>query len=400
MNKGINIRYALILLTILVVAGIAAVTIVKTAPKPQRASDAKVVRLVETIALERSTEGPQWMGGGEVSASQRVNVSPQVSGRITYMAEAAVPGAELEKGQLLARIEQREYQLQVQQRKAAVIQAQSALDLEKGQASIAKEEYDLAVSQMSAQTGNQASGSVADFDNALVLRKPQVAAAEAGLKTAQANLELMQLNLQRTNIKMPFKGQILSRSVSIGSQVGPNDRIFDLVATDEFWVQVKVSQAFLPLLDSNQPVLITQGPYQREAMVLKTLVDVDAKDRQAKILISIKDPITGTAKAGGTLERVLLGSYAEVTLFAKPIEQAFVIENRYIKEGGFVWVVNDNKLYKRQLEMAYQGRFKSWVTRGILKGDALLISNLGVVTEGTPVRVATETSSSNGKVNE
>jgi hypothetical protein len=67
-----------------------------------------------------------------------------------------------------------------------------------------------------------------------------------------------------------------------------------------------------------------------------------------------------------------------------------VIENRYIKEGGYVWVVNDNKLYKRELNMAYQGRDKSWVESGFVDGDTLLTSNLGVVTEGTEVRLATD----------
>ena len=401
MNKEINTRHVLIVIAILLIAAAVAVLIIKTAPKPQRASEEKVARLVETIALERSSEGPQWMGGGEVSAAQRVTLSPQVSGRIEYVDADAVPGTRLQQGQLLARIEPQEYQLQVQQSKAAVIQAQATLDLEKGQASIAKQEYQLAVSQMN---NTQA------IDNALVLRKPQVAAAEAGLKTARAKLELMELNLKRTQIKMPFNGQIIARSTSIGSQVSPNTMLFDVVATDEFWVQVKVSQQFLPLLDTTQPVIIKQGPYQREATVLQTLVDVDAKDRQAKILISVKNPLARNSAADdatslGTLDRtldrildrVLLGSYVECILFAKPIENTFVIENRYIKEGGFIWVVNDNKLYKRQLEMVYQGRFKSWATDGIVEGDELLISNLGVVTEGTPVRLATSQAPLNAK---
>ena len=397
MNKGINTRHVLIVIAILLIAAAVAVLIIKTAPKPQRASEEKVARLVETIALERSSEGPQWMGGGEVSAAQRVTLSPQVSGRIEYVDADAVPGTRLQKGQLLARIEPQEYQLQVQQSKAAVIQAQATLDLEKGQASIAKQEYQLAVSQMN---NTQA------IDNALVLRKPQVAAAEAGLKTARAKLELMELNLKRTQIKMPFNGQIIARSTSIGSQVSPNTMLFDVVATDEFWVQVKVSQQFLPLLDTTQPVIIKQGPYQREATVLQTLVDVDAKDRQAKILISVKNPLARNSAADDVtslgildriLDRVLLGSYVECILFAKPIENTFVIENRYIKEGGFIWVVNDNKLYKRQLEMVYQGRFKSWATDGIVEGDELLISNLGVVTEGTPVRLATSQAPLNSK---
>ncbi len=387
MNKSFNMRQELMLLALLLGAIAIAATIYLTAPKPQRSHEAKVARLVETLPLQRSSERPQWLGGGEVSAAQRVQLAAQVSGRIENIAADAVPGAELKKGELLASIEKRDYQLQVQQQKAAVIQAQANLDLEKGQALLAKEEYELAARQIKTRRGIQTAGvdDSAIMDSSLVLREPQIAAAEAGLKTAKANLALMQLNLKRTQITMPFNGKIISRSANTGSQVSSNNMLFDVVATDEFWLQVKIPQQFLPLLDISQPVIIQQGKYQREAKILHSLIEVDARDRQAKILVSIKNPLDNLQ-----LGNLLLGSYVDCILFAKPIDDAYVIENRYIKEGGYVWVVNDNKLYKRELIMAYQGRDRSWVESGFVDGDVLLSSNLGVVTEGTEVRLAAD----------
>ena len=398
MNNSINMRQVLLLLAILLSGIMIAVTVIKTAPKPQRNTEAKQARLVETIALERSSERPQWMGGGEISAAQRVQLSAQVTGRIETVATAAVPGAELEKGELLASIEKRDYQLQVQQQRAAVIQAQANLDLEKGQALLAKEEYELAVLQIKARRGSInpiSSKEAVDvepvMDSSLVLREPQIAAAKAGLKTAQANLALARLNLKRTQINMPFNGQIISRSANTGSQVSTNNELFDLVATDEFWLQVKVSQQFLPLLDSTQSVIIQQGKYQREAKILHSLIEVDAQDRQAKVLISIKNPITPAVENNSNHKgRLLLGSYVDCILFAQPIDDVYVLKNKFIKEGGYVWVVNDKKLYKRQLIMTYQGREKSWVESGFVEGDMLLTSNLGVITEGTPVRLTSD----------
>ena len=413
MNKPVNSRQVLMLFAILIIGCGIAFAIYITAPKPQRNTEAKPVRLVETMTLVRMNERPQWVGGGEVSAAQRVQIAAQVSGRIEKIDPKAVPGAQLEKDQLLASIEKKDFQLQVQQQRAAVIQAQANLDLEKGQALLAKEEYELAVRQIMARNGGlvDENQQLSDEGNALVLRKPQIAAAEAGLKTAQANLALMQLYLERTQITMPFKGQVVSRSANTGSQVSTNNALFDLVATDEFWLQVKVSQQFLPLLDSNHSVIIKQGDYQREAKILHSLIEVDARDRQAKVLVSIKNPLSEHAvdNMGTELEdqtgqktdflgSLLLGSYVDCILFAKPIPDAYVIENRYIKEGGYVWVVNDNKLYKRDLNIAYQGRDKSWVESGFMAGDVLLISNLGVITEGTPVRLAAERMSSDRTV--
>ncbi|CCK77251.1 Efflux transporter [Oleispira antarctica RB-8] len=354
---------------ILLIGGGMATIIYKTAPKPQRGEEVKQVRLVETTELKRMTLRPEWLGGGEVSAAQRVQLSAQVAGRIFQVEQDAIPGATLVKNQKIATIEKQDYRLQVQQQQAAVIQAQATLDLEKGQGQLAKEEYELAKSQLNSSLKN----------NDLVLRKPQIAAAMAGLKTAQANLALAQLQLDRTDIRMPFNGQIVSRSINNGSQVNMGSMLFDLVSTDEFWLQVKVPQDFLAILDATKPVIITSGDHQREADVLHALIEVDATDRQAKILISIKNPDSNV---------LLIGSYVDSLLFAKTIADAYVVENKYIKDDGKVWVVNDKKLYKRTPKILYQSREKSWIESGFLEGDSLLNSSLGVVTEGTQVRIS------------
>ncbi|OUS40909.1 hypothetical protein A9R00_03630, partial [Oleispira antarctica] len=122
-----------------------------------------------------------------------------------------------------------------------------------------------------------------------------------------------------------------------------------------------------------------------------SLIEVDAQDRQAKVLISIKNPITPAVENNSNHKgRLLLGSYVDCILFAQPIDDVYVLKNKFIKEGGYVWVVNDKKLYKRQLIMTYQGREKSWVESGFVEGDMLLTSNLGVITEGTPVRLTSD----------
>lgn len=377
MSHSSNLRQGALLIGILLIGGAIATIIYKTAPKPQRGEEQKKVRLVEITELKRMTLRPEWLGGGEVAAAQRVQLSAQVAGKIALVEIEAIPGATLAKNHKIASIEKQDYVLQVEQQQAAVIQAQATLDLEKGQAQLAKEEYELAKIQLDTVLNN----------NDLVLRKPQIAAARAGLKTAQANLALAQLKLDRTDILMPFNGQIISRSINSGSQVNANSPLFDLVATDEFWLQVKVPQQFLAILDVTKPVVIKTGTFQREAKILHSLIEVDAIDRQAKVLISIKNPL-GIEAENSIANTLLIGSYVDCLLFANIIPDAYVIENKYIKDDGSIWVVNDNKLFKRVPTILYQSREKSWIEDGFMAGDSLLNSNLGVVTEGTAVRIS------------
>ena len=60
---------------------------------------------------------------------------------------------------------------------------------------------------------------LAPEQEALVLRKPQIAAVEAELQSARAALEQARLNLERTRVTAPFAGMVLNRSVDLGTRV-------------------------------------------------------------------------------------------------------------------------------------------------------------------------------------
>jgi len=382
-QRAINALIAVLI----VAAGIAAAYLVmNSAPRPGKIKPQASARLVEAETLALSQQRPQWRTGGRVLAAQQVQLTPQVSGRIIDIAAAAVPGARLNQGDLLARIDPADYQLQLQQRQAALIKAQAALEIEQGQSSLAAEEYQLAATELSEQ------------DKALVLRKPQIAQARAEVKTAKALLRQAQLNLQRSYVRMPFDGQINSRHISLGSQVSAATVTFDLVNSDEFWIEVKVPADFLALLDDQHVVEVQQsgwGQRRRQARVLHRLPAVDSADRQAKLMLVLDDPL---ARDNPQLPAVLLNDFVEVVLFARPLANSYQVANRYIDQQQRVWVVNDGQLQQRQVEVLYQGRENSWVATagdaGLQPGDRLLSSRVDAPVSGMPVRVVGDAAAS------
>jgi len=380
-NRNPLIKNALIALAILAVGIAAAVVIVKSAPKPKKVKPEIQARLVEATDLRASENRPSWRTGGQVMASQQVMLTPQVSGRIIRIDEQAVPGARLAKGALLAKIDPADYQYQLAQSQAAYTQALAALDIEKGQASLAKEEYELSAARLSQQ------------DRALVLREPQIAQAQAQVKTAKANLEQARLNLARTEIRMPFAGQINSRSIAVGSQVSSATNAFDLVNTDEFWIEVKIPAAFLTWLDRDHPVVIRQpgwGSQQRQARVLNVLPAVDSADRQVKLVLSLSDPL---ARDNPQQPVVLLNDFVDVQLFARALPDSYEVPTRFLDDDHRVWVVQDGELQQRTLNVLYKGRETSWVSAladeqsGFRDGDQLLASRVDAAVPGAPVRV-------------
>ena len=370
---------SLIFILILALALIIAYVVIKTAPKPERKSTPVQERLVETLELTRSNSRPSWLAGGEVSASQQVALSSQVSGTIISIDPAAIPGAILAQGTPLAQLDPQDFNLQKVQKEAAVIQAQSELDIELGQGRVALQDYKISKKSSRGQSSPQ--------DKALILREPQKNAKQAALLKARADLDSAILNVQRTQIQMPFNGQIISRSLSIGSQVNASTVLFDIADSDEYWLQVKVAKHLLPLIDLEHEVLIGKANWTAQggesawhkAKILHVLPQVDLADRQAKLLIAIDKPLLLTPS-------ILIGDYLDVRLFAHALNDSYKIPSQYLTGEDSVWVVNDKKLYKREVDVQFEGRESVWLSSGFESGDALLTSKLGTVTEGTPVR--------------
>ena len=369
-----------LVLLVLILGGAAAWVVLKTAPVPTRVKPDVQARLVEVQPPGSGDVRPVWQAGGQVMAAEQVSLQAQVSGRVVAVAAEAVPGATLKAGAALLTIEPRDYDLILQQREAALVQAQASLDIEQGASALAADEYQLAARQLAAS------------DRALVLREPQIASAKAALLNARAAVNQARLNLSRTRVTMPFNGQIQSRGVATGSQVGNSATLFELVNTDEFWVEVKVPRGFLPWLDPEAPVLLHHpgwGGQTREARILNLLPGVDSNDRQARLMVAVRDPLSLNHPAEPVL---LLNDFVSVELQGKPIRNSVTVPLQQMNDDGSLWVVNNNKMILRKPEVLYQGRTLAWVGSGLQPGDQLLVNRLDSVTAGMPVRLATRAS--------
>jgi membrane fusion protein (multidrug efflux system) len=375
MNSG-NKNLILALITLLIlVAGVGAFKIInETAPKPQKVKPEQVARLVDAIDLQKESSRPSWSAGGSVMAAQSVDLVAQVSGEIELLAPEAVPGAVLKKGTLLAQLDKTNYQLALREAEAALAQAKAALAIEQGQVSLAQAEYDLSGVELS------------DSDKSLVLRKPQLQAAEADIAAARAAVDQAKANLKRTDIRMPFDGQVQSRNLSTGSYATASSVLFSVVSTSEYWIEAKVPRSFLDQLDAQYPVTLSHTAWHnktRPADVLNVLPAVDSGDRQARVVLSLKNPLDSSLGP-----KVLVNDYLNVTLFGRTSSSSYVISRQYLNDNNTVWVVVDNKLALRDVEVEYAGRNKAWISSGLKAGDKLLVSKVDAAVPGLLVRIA------------
>ena len=112
-----------------------AVALVSSRPAPKRKPASFSAPLVETIAVTATTAQVWISSQGTVVPSQEITLLPEVSGKLVWVSEKFIPGSKLKKGDIIAKIDPRNYQTMVEAQKAQLEQALLNLELGKGKES-------------------------------------------------------------------------------------------------------------------------------------------------------------------------------------------------------------------------------------------------------------------------
>ena len=152
---------------------------------------------------------------GTLSAISTVTVGSQVSGQITeVLVDFNDP---VKKGQVLATIDASTYQAQIEQGSAQIASAQASL--RQAQAGLRNAQLDY---NRKADLGRQQLVSKSDVDLArasLEQAQAQVNSAQAQIRQQTASTQTTRVNLQRTVIRSPVDGVVLTRTIEPGQTV-------------------------------------------------------------------------------------------------------------------------------------------------------------------------------------
>jgi RND family efflux transporter MFP subunit len=326
---------------------------------------------------------------GTVQPRTESTLLAQVSGQVMSISPNLREGGFFEDGDVLLTIDQRDYVANVEIANATLIDARQNLAEEQARSNQARADWE--------RLGNQ--GPAPD----LVLRKPQLSAAKARAASAQSQLDKAQLNLERTKIQAPFAGRILTKGVDVGQVVNPNSVLAQVYATDYVEVRLPLRDKDLPFVDLPERYRVdannTPPPEEARVTLYSSLVKdtgwdgrivrtesaIDEVARQLHCVAQIDDPFGAAAEGRKPLK---IGEYVTAQIAGKVIPNAVVVPTRAIYQSTFAYVVEGDKLQQRTVNIAWQNDKEAIIDSGLERGDQLIITPLGQVTSGTPVRIS------------
>ena len=347
---------------------------------PAKKDRAKVAPLLNASIAE--TENAQMFveGFGTVAARLRVQIAPEVSGRIVSADENFVNGGFFRKDQTLVAIDARDYELAVQNAEAAVAQAKVVLDKETAEARVAKQEW------LELNSDNQPA-------SPLLLREPQIAQATAGLKAAKAQLARANLSLQRTKISLPFNGRVVSISANVGQFVNPGQQIATVYGTDIVEVSVPIEDSQLEWINVPGPgssngttaevfANFAGSRHKWHGAVVRTGGHIDPSSRMVAVIVEVKEPFN----ISNGRPPLTPGMFVNVRIKGKVLQNVIRLPRHTIHNGSFVWLDRDGRLSIQKVSIARFNSDYAYITDGIAAGDTVITSPLDTVTDGMLIR--------------
>lgn len=390
MSKSSDRRFKWVLsIGVLVASIMGALLLVATKAEPPRAEKPLEGTLVEVARIDAGRHDVDLHVKGTVVPAKEIVLQTELGGRVVWQSPELAAGGRFDAGDPVLRIDPRDYDLAVESYRSKVNAAKLDLTLEARRGDVAKREWDT-FGEMD----------VSDEQRALAQRKPQLEAARIALKAAQSELKKAELDLKRTVLRAPFNAMVVSEDVDLGQLLSPQSVVARLVGTDEYHVQVLVPVSSLRTVrvrsedspGSEVRVIQRAGEetIERRGEVIRQLPDLDPGGAMARLSVRIDNPLGEK----GDLP-LLLGSFVDVAITARPIEDAIRLPRAALRNGREVYVMNDQDLLEiHEVEIAWTEPDAVLITGGLEPNERVVISRIATPVPNMLLRTADASSAS------
>lgn len=379
----------LISIAILASAVGGAFVMVQTRAAPTQTEREIPVLLVDAIEARREPVFFRVNTQGAVTPRTESNLVSEVSGQIVEVASNYVAGGFFRKGELLLRIDPRNYQSALKSAQANVARVQTQVAKENALANFALDDW------KTLRDLNASTGPISD----LALRKPQLAEAIAESISAEAALEKAQEDLNRTSIRAPYDGMVQEKRADVGQYVNTGSQLALIFATDYAEIRLPITQRELALVDlpsadgSSLPLPVTltsqAGKIQHtwQGLIVRSEGVFDSASRVLYVVAQVEDPYNQSGRNG---ELLRIGTFVTASIQGRFGGALFTIPRHALQRGETLWIIDEQqKIYPRDVQIVSTDEEYAYVDGGLVNGDRYTITPIDQPLPGMPVRVNT-----------
>lgn len=357
--------------------------------QPLEVATARVAKTeVSTDSVRAAAGTPLLTASGYIVARRKAVVSAKIQGRLSSL--RVEEGSRVREGQIIAKLEDRDYLAQVERAEASVQRAEADLAEARRQSRVAE---DLTRQQI---------GTRDTLDGA----NSRVAVSEAAVRQARADAEFYRAVLANTEIRAPFSGTVVKKMAEVGESVAPippgvnistaSGAIVAIADLDTLEVEVDVAESNVAKLGPDQPAEVSAEAFPDRKFRGRLRQVIPTADRtkatvQVKVTILDKDKdlkpemsarVQFTEKAAPASPRA--GSDAP----APTVSVVTVSESAIVTRDGksVAFEILEGRVKIRAVEVASKTGGVARIKSGLYGGETVVDAPSAELKDGDPVR--------------
>ncbi|MHC4489008.1 MAG: efflux RND transporter periplasmic adaptor subunit [Planctomycetota bacterium] len=331
------------------------------------------IRAIKTYTVKERASGRIRRFSGVVEAADSSSISFEVSGNVQEVRVNV--GDKITKGQVLAVLDKRTYNLSVKSAEA---------DLGKAKVQLADKRKDLDRLQRIAKQDPGAI-SQASLDQA----KAAYDSARKNVDYATSQLNLAKRDLRKTVLRAPYNGVIAKRYVDPFNEVNRGQRLFDIYMEGGMEVAINIPETEIKgiYLDLKSEIRFPTDPGNILRGVVTEISSVASIANAFPVKVTILDPS----------KQIRPGMTAEVTLLlkGKGEESTFLVPLVAIVPGddptrGYVFVYDPNTSTVKKTPVSGTGVVREnslVVAKGVKEGDIIAAAGVSFLEDGQKVKL-------------
>jgi len=336
---------------------------------PKREIDNRAL-LVDVLQLETLSAQLAVRSQGTVLPRTQTLLGAEISGTVVEISPKFIPGGVFRAGEVLLRIDATDYEVAILQADALVKQRRIEFD---GAAKLLQQGY---------------------------RAEAEYASAAAALASAEAELARAQRNLERTEIRLPYEGMVLSKDADLGQFVSPGTRLGVTFATDFAEVRLPLTDQDLAFVDLPEATEIAEtgaweGPpvtlsatrmgklAEWQARIVRSEGVVDEKSRVTYAVVRIDDPY----RLHGAGIPLPVGTFVTAEIAGRTMEEVIRVPRSALRSASQLLIVDDdNRIRIRDVDVIRTDARYAYIGDGAEAGERIAVSAIETPLNGMYVR--------------
>jgi multidrug efflux system membrane fusion protein len=372
--------------------------------KPPVVEPTRPTLTVQAMRVEPQTLIAPIEGFGTARADRLALIGAEVAGQVVAVHPNLRVGAEVLDGDVLLRIDSREYEAQLERarsQRAADTASLAELDVREvnlkdriatatGELEVAEREYSRVLRLYEAGTSNpreldaarlalqQARRILQTLEGELNALPAQRARIQALIELRQAEVDLADLSVERCTIRAPFSGRLDRVQVEIGERVVPGQQLVALLDPSLIDVGIELPLSLRSRVRTGAAAhlrLESQPHVNWTGAVARIGPQADEMTRTFTLYVEVRND--------GQQTPLMPGAFVTARVDGPRLEDALLVPRNAIRRQR-VFVAEDGVARQRPVEIETRLLDRA-VVRGLQPGDVVITSNLDALFDGTPV---------------